>query len=326
MGKHNSPIWEFCGFNTDKAFQEFLDNYGVTRQNVLLNRRKGYTGEEIVDSIRLGIRVSVRRSGVLYKGTYRSKHDIAKLFGKQDRTVIDCWNRLGPDETIYRLENNLYLNVKVDSLRAEKTPLSVDEKRLASMYNISEAAVRHMCKKYPLEDVEVYYQTGVHPKYQNSAYIIDGKIVSDEDVAKLFGRSKKHVAGIRRRHGRDLALELLQSESPRRVCSTGHIVIDGRTWSYRALAIFLHVNPGTLWYHLKNIEEYIISLKYYERLKFEDVSNDVTHVTQDLWTYKCPECARTVLCSTDELIDFKHNEDWCILHCVDEEDEHGKKE
>lgn len=95
--------------------------------------------------------------------------------------------------------------------------------------------------------------------------------------------------------------------------------IFGRTWGLRKLATFLNTYYPVL--TDIDIEEFCSRNMYQDRLQFEAISPEVTHITADLWTYTCPICGRIVLCRTSDLINFRHDDGWCKLHCVDEEEE-----
>lgn len=97
------------------------------------------------------------------------------------------------------------------------------------------------------------------------------------------------------------------------------VTIQGRVWESRNDVCRFMNKQYTSAKTSEQFESAILKDGYTDRLKFEAISHEVTRVVDNLWTYKCPVCGRVVLCCTDDLIDFKHDETWCALHCVDEE-------
>lgn len=94
------------------------------------------------------------------------------------------------------------------------------------------------------------------------------------------------------------------------------VVIQGRTWE-SCSQLYRFMNKQYTWLETsEQLEAAVLKDGYADRLKFEPISHEVTHFTADVWTYVCPVCGRKVLCRTSDLVDFKHDEEWCILHDV----------
>ena len=94
------------------------------------------------------------------------------------------------------------------------------------------------------------------------------------------------------------------------------VVIQGRTWELCS-QLYRFMNKQYTWLETsEQLEAAVLKDGYVDRLKFEPISHEVTHCTADVWTYVCPVCGRKVLCRTSDLVDFKHDEEWCILHDV----------
>lgn len=84
--------------------------------------------------------------------------------------------------------------------------------------------------------------------------------------------------------------------------------------SYSSLAIFLNIALSTLSDainrgRLKNLLE--VS-RYDERILFKNNSPYSTWFADGIWIYECPVCKRKLLMSTEELINYKHDDMLCI--------------
>lgn len=154
----------------------------------------------------------------------------------------------------------------------------------------------------------------------STGYFYKGEIYSRRALALYLDKDPCYVYNRERYLSHAEIQEALDSDRLDIIETAGvkhTVTVYGRRWGLYNLAKFLQTYPERLLY--KNAEEVCDEFGYKDRLKFESISPDVTHITADLWTYKCPECNRTVLCRTNDLINFTHNEDWCKDNCVDEE-------
>ncbi len=100
------------------------------------------------------------------------------------------------------------------------------------------------------------------------------------------------------------------------------ITLKNKRWrSIAELARFLNGSYSKILrsYHSDSLSKTLGEYYYQERLLFPDLSPDTEHVVEDLWVCKCPVCGRSVLCTTNDLINYKHDEGFCIEHCVDED-------
>lgn len=149
----------------------------------------------------------------------------------------------------------------------------------------------------------------------------DGTSHSLEEISQITGISRKNVR-VNASTGRLDYLE--KSYKAGRALYVAPIEIDGRVWPTRTtLYEFAHIAPN----YIESDENVIRRVKangYSERLNFEAISKDVEKPCEGLWEYKCPVCGRTILCETEHLIDFKHDEDYCREYCVDEEVSNGE--
>lgn len=174
-----------------------------------------------------------------------------------------------------------------------------------------------LARYYKMSVEDVINKTGTGRKIVFS----DGTEHTFEEVRDGTGFSDAYVRQLRKSNLKRLEDSFYAGGSVYRK----PVVIQGRTWQLRN-HLYQFMNKQYTWLETnEQLEMAVLKDRYTDRLKFESISHEVTHVTEDLWTYKCPVCERIVLCSTEELADFKHNEDWCILHCVsDEELSHGQ--
>ena len=167
-----------------------------------------------------------------------------------------------------------------------------------------------LARYYKMSVEDVINKTGTGRKIVFS----DGTAHTFEEVRDVTGFSDTYVRQLRTSNLKRLEDSFYAGGSLYRK----PVVIQGRTWELRN-NLYQFMNKQYTWLKTdEQLEAAVLKDRYTDRLKFESISHEVTHVTEDLWTYKCPTCGRVVLCSTEELTDFKHNEDWCVLHCVEE--------
>lgn len=142
-----------------------------------------------------------------------------------------------------------------------------------------------------------------------------------EDAVKKLNRTKRYIAIFVRGNGIEKYHELMQSnieinDNERIITkAVDSLNINGDVYnSFSSLAIFLNVPLSTLADainrdKLKNLLEVN---RYDERILFKENSPYSTWFADDTWIYKCPVCKRKLLMSTEELINYKHDDVLCI--------------
>lgn len=313
-----------------KFFLRFVTEYGRPHVQELLDSDR--ITQALEEFKRPGIRLSIKCSD----GRFRSLTDACVFDKVRPKIYQDLSNDMPVQdrfelarkcsELVTRLiEDDMYTRDMTDMLHAGRYEEALQEyerrkyiRDFLISTRVEPPSQSTLARYYKMSVEDVINKTGTGRKIVFS----DGTEHTFEEVRDATGFSEPYVRQLRTSNLKRLEDSFYAGGSIYRK----PVVMQGRTWELRN-HLYQFMNKRYIWLETdEQLEAAVLKDRYTDRLKFESISHEVTHVTEDLWTYKCPVCKRIVLCSTEELIDFKHNEDWCILHCVDEEDEHGKKE
>lgn len=230
------------------------------------------------------------------------------------REAIDSGNLESFIEERDRINNKKFEYIILNDIK-------IDSEYLYSKYGYELAKYR--IEELGLKDAYLSLKYNIKPKeFKYALFTDNGEVVYRlEDAVKKLNRTKRYIAIFVRDNGIEKYHELMQSnieinDNERIITkAVDSLNINGDVYnSFSSLAIFLNVPLSTLADainrdKLKNLLEVN---RYDERILFKENSPYSTWFADDTWIYKCPVCKRKLLMSTEELINYKHDDALCI--------------
>ena len=182
---------------------------------------------------------------------------------------------------------------------------------------------KYRIEELGLKDAYLSLKYDIKPKeFKYALFTDNGEVVYTlEDAVKRLNRTKRYIAIFVRDNGIEKYHEIMQSnieiKDNERIITKAvdSLNINGDIYSsHSSLAIFLNIALSTLSDainrgRLKNLLE--VS-RYDERILFKNNSPYSTWFANGIWIYECPVCKRKLLMSTEELINYKHDDRLCI--------------
>lgn len=316
-----------CSFRNKYAdfVRKMTGMYNVTATH-LYRLLKDYTEDMVEMSCQYNVNILCTRYLVTYEGVeVPLKYACEKIgisYGKL-RGTYQSSGRLQAESMLYReTEDTLSTDKPAWSVVVGDAVLYASD--IAKRCGVSKNTVSTWKYKYDEDTIVCAVQKCVTPYVVLSQFEYKGIWYSNKSLSLFLKRSKTFIDKVltvltRAEVQYFLDIDDLDSILYARRAS---IVIDGRFWLLTDLAHFISKCLQST--DAESVLKVCAEEGYYERLKFEAISKDVKKPCDGLWEYKCPVCGRTILCETEHLIDFKHDEDYCREYCVDEEASNGE--
>lgn len=192
--------------------------------------------------------------------------------------------------------------------------------KIASEFGVERGAV---CRKVAMNDIEkVYLSYKFDTPIKLLKYVVildDGSYINYANALILLGCTAEQLTKKFKQLGRDKYAELVREDINKLFSAHNNVPIKINVCgiefpSLKAASDFLNTNFGNVYNYYKYSRIHELEEVYHvrERILFKENSPYSTWFADDTWIYKCPVCKRKLLMSTEELINYKHDDALCI--------------
>lgn len=296
------------------------------------------------------IRSSYIQDVVIYNGNLVTQKYLAEKFNINELTIGRYRNKINnDDEFIKLLESGELLEEELSNRRRNSVNsryLKESKPKLNETFNFGfgiketidefiknlnltarREKVRSDIIKYGADRVYIHYTTGVkYSDIDEHVYMDNGIPYSLRQICIKYNKSYDTMKKLRWKTGlsRDEFLEFLINYNSNNSSEPVQVVVDNiiyRFDSQTKLSEFINMPRSfinSVIRNKRNIDKVLESCHIKERLLFKDNSPYSTWFADNTWIYKCPTCKRKLLMSTEELINYKHDDMLCKEYEVED--------